>query len=52
VLPAAFDTVLGLGFVGWLVLTIVGGARAASGANWNNPVTRVIRWEVLDASGR
>lgn len=52
VLPTVVDTMLGLGFVAWLVLTVVGGARAASGANWTNPVSRVIRWEVLDASGR
>lgn len=52
VLPAVIDTVMGLGFVAWLVLTVVGGARAASGVNWTNPVSRVVRWEVLDASGR
>lgn len=46
------DTLVGLAWVGWVVLTIVGGAKAAQGANWINPVNRVVRWNVLDPSGR
>lgn len=42
----------GLAWVGWLVLTVVGGVKAAQGANWTNPVMRVTRWNVLDPSGR
>lgn len=50
-LPIA-NTLVGLAWVSWLVLTVVGGAKAAQGADWRNPVTRVIRWNVLDPSGR
>lgn len=41
-----------LGWVTWLALTIVGGARAFSGQPFRNPVTRIVRWEALDTSGR
>ena len=46
------NQLLGLAWVGWLVLTIVGGAKAAQGLSWENPVNRVLRWNVLDPSGR
>ena len=46
------NQLLGLAWVGWVVLTIVGGAKAAQGADWHNPVNRVLRWNVLDPSGR
>lgn len=39
--------VLGLLFVGWMVLTIVGGAKALQGEDWQNPVRKVIKLEVL-----
>lgn len=39
--------VIGLAWVAWLVLTIIGGVKAASGENWQNPVRKVVRWEVL-----
>lgn len=45
---AAMGIIMPLGWVGWLVLTIMGGARAASGQPWLNPVTSVIRLQVLD----
>ncbi len=52
-LPEAVTGLLAtLGWFSWLVLTIVGGARAFSGQPWNNPVTRVVRWEALDPRGR
>ena len=31
----------------WLILTIVGGAKALQGENWRNPVKRVVRLDVL-----
>lgn len=34
-------------FVGWLVLTVVGGAKAAQGADWRNPVKSVVKLDVL-----
>ncbi len=34
-------------FVGGLVLTVVGGAKAAQGADWRNPVTSAIKLGVL-----
>ena len=33
--------------IGWLVLTIVGGAKSLQGADWKNPVKNVIKLEVL-----
>ena len=33
--------------LGWLVLTIVGGAKALQGQDWKNPVKSVIKLEVL-----
>lgn len=43
---------MGLGWLGWLVLTITGGARALSGQPFSNPVTRLIRLEALRTDGR
>jgi uncharacterized Tic20 family protein len=34
-------------FLGWFVLTIVGGAKALQGENWRNPVKSVLKLEVL-----
>lgn len=52
-LPESFvGLVMTLGWVGWLGLTVVGGARALSGQPWRNPVTRVIPLRVLDETGR
>jgi len=42
-----FATISGIIFVGWVVLTIVGGAKAAHGENWRNPVKHVVKLEVL-----
>ncbi|MDO5682687.1 MAG: DUF1707 and DUF4870 domain-containing protein [Propionibacteriaceae bacterium] len=36
-----------LGAVAWVVLTIIGGVKAAAGEDWQNPVRKVVRWEVL-----
>ena len=33
--------------LGWLILTIVGGAKALQGEDWKNPVKSVIKLEVL-----
>lgn len=42
-----FELMVPLMFVGWLVLTIVGGAKALQGENWKNPVKHVIKVEAL-----
>ena len=42
-----FELLVPLLFVGWLVLTIVGGAKALQGENWKNPVKHVIKVEAL-----
>ena len=39
-------------FVGWLVLTIVGGAKALQGEDWKNPVKHVIKVEALSERER
>ena len=41
------DWMFGVMFLGWLVLTIVGGAKAFQGENWRNPVKTVLKLEVL-----
>lgn len=33
--------------LGWLVLTIVGGAKALQGESWRNPVTSLLKLQVL-----
>ena len=43
----AFDVIGGVMFLGWLVLTIVGGAKALKGEDWRNPVKSVLKLEVL-----
>jgi uncharacterized membrane protein len=42
-----FNMISGIIFVGWVVLTIVGGAKAAHGESWKNPVKQVVKLEVL-----
>ena len=41
------DWMFGVMFFGWLILTIVGGAKALQGENWRNPVKSVLKLEVL-----
>ncbi|HEY5822080.1 MAG TPA: DUF1707 and DUF4870 domain-containing protein [Propionibacteriaceae bacterium] len=36
-----------LAFLGWIVLTVVGGAKALQGEEWRNPVKAVVKLEVL-----
>ncbi len=38
---------LGLMGLAWLVLTVVGGAKALQGEDWRNPVKSVVKLEVL-----
>jgi uncharacterized Tic20 family protein len=42
-----FHWILPLMWLGWLVFTIVGGAKALQGEDWTNPVKRVLKLEVL-----
>ena len=42
-----FEWTLGLMFIGWVILTIVGGAKALQGDDWRNPVKNVIKAEPL-----
>ncbi len=41
------EWLMGVGFVSWLVLTVLGGAKALQGDNWRNPVTKVVRLQAL-----
>lgn len=34
-------------FLAWVILTVVGGAKALQGDNWRNPVRHVVKLEVL-----
>lgn len=42
-----FDFLIGLAFVGWMVLTVVSGAKALQGDDWTNPVKKVVKIEAL-----
>ena len=42
-----FAWLLPLMFIGWLVLTIVGGTKALQGEDWRNPVKSVLKIQVL-----
>lgn len=53
VLPDALVGALAvLGWFGWLLLTIVGSARAFGGQPWRNPLLAVMPWKPLDPGGR
>lgn len=39
--------VIGLMTIAWVTLTIVGGVKASQGANWQNPVKKAIKLNVL-----
>lgn len=39
---------LGLLWVAWFVLTLIGGVKAGKGEDWRNPVRKVARWQILD----
>lgn len=47
-----FGGLIAIVSVAWFVLTIVGGARAASGEDWKNPVTQIFPLRLLDESTR
>jgi uncharacterized Tic20 family protein len=38
---------VGLGWLAWVTLSIVGGVKAAQGGTWNNPVTKAVKLKVL-----
>ncbi len=42
-----FEWVMPFMFLGWFILTIIGGAKALQGDNWRNPVKSVLKLEVL-----
>ena len=42
-----FDFLIGLAFLGWVVLTVLGGAKALQGDDWTNPVKKVVKIEPL-----
>jgi uncharacterized Tic20 family protein len=44
---SVFGWIIPLMGVGWLVLTIIGGAKALQGEDWKNPVKQVLKLEVL-----
>jgi hypothetical protein len=46
------EALFGLAFLGAVVLTIVGGAKALQGDDWRNPVKSVVKLEVLSESGK
>lgn len=42
-----FNFLIGLAFIGWVVLTVVSGAKALQGDDWTNPVKKVVKIEAL-----
>jgi uncharacterized Tic20 family protein len=38
---------IGLGWLAWVTLSIVGGVKAAQGGNWTNPVSKAVKLKVL-----
>jgi uncharacterized membrane protein len=42
-----FEWLIPFMFLGWFILTIIGGAKALQGDNWRNPVKTVLKLEVL-----
>jgi uncharacterized membrane protein len=42
-----FEWLVPFMFLGWFILTIIGGAKALQGDNWRNPVKSVLKLEVL-----
>jgi uncharacterized Tic20 family protein len=49
---AVFEFLVPVMFVGWFILTIVGGAKALQGEDWKNPVKHVIKLEALSERER
>jgi uncharacterized Tic20 family protein len=49
---SVFGWLLPLMFIGWFILTIVGGAKALQGDDWKNPVKHVIKLEALSERER
>lgn len=48
ILPNAVDNILmPVLWLGWLLGTVIGGAKAAQGEDWTNPVKKVLRFEIL-----
>jgi uncharacterized Tic20 family protein len=42
-----FNFLVGLATIGWVVLTVLGGAKALQGDDWTNPVKKVVKVEAL-----
>jgi len=42
-----FDFLIGLAFIGWVVLTVLSGAKALQGDDWTNPVKKIVKVEAL-----
>jgi uncharacterized Tic20 family protein len=42
-----FNFLVGLATIGWVVLTVVGGAKALQGDDWTNPAKKVVKIEAL-----
>lgn len=53
ILPSSLvGTLMVTGWIGWLILSVMGGARALSGQPFSNPVMKVLRIEPLRTDGR
>lgn len=48
ILPSFIEAILfPLLWLGWLLGTVIGGAKAAQGEDWQNPVTKVVKLKIL-----
>jgi uncharacterized Tic20 family protein len=48
IFDGAMGPLMGLLGVAWFVLTLIHGVKAAQGEDWQNPVRKVVKWELLD----
>ena len=48
ILDGATGPLMGILGLGWFVLTLVHGIKAAQGEDWTNPVRKVVKWELLN----
>lgn len=48
ILDGATGPLMGLIGVAWFVLTLIHGIKASQGEDWQNPVRKVVKWELLD----
>lgn len=52
IIPGDGNPIAGIWTAIWVVLTVIGAVMAGKGAEWTNPIRRVVPLEVLNERGR